>query len=146
MKLLKHRLLHQADSSTSVTVSSFFYLCGQSSFAASPQRGVSIYIMPIVHDVCRHHTCMPVILAQYIRALDLVPSLQIISANGSNISSLISPSLATESTNPGGLSKKIDRQPLQPGELPCPRVLVPSEHSLQAGWPFISCQPKIRQF
>ena len=78
-------------------------ICGLSS-----KRRVNIhrYIMPIVH-VCRHHTCMPVILAQYIRALDLVPSLQIISANCSNISSLISPSLGTESTTPGGLSKKL---------------------------------------
>ena len=30
-----------------------------------------IYIMPFVQDVCIHHTCMPDILAQYIRALEL---------------------------------------------------------------------------
>ena len=40
--------------------------------------------------------------------------------------------------NPGGLSKKLDPQPLQPGELPCPRVVVPWGHSLQTGWPFVS--------
>ena len=41
------------------------YLCGQSSLVTARQRGVFIYILPIVHDLCKHHTCMPVVLGPF---------------------------------------------------------------------------------